>query len=156
MHQEEAASLVIPEFSGTHAEGTQTYYWGKNAFKDNSEWVGTISLYLAIIGLFFYRHRKEAWFFAGLFLFALLYGLGGTTPFPSDVHVGAEGGVDAERVGDRSSAHSRLRFSPRWGAEPDRLARRREEAGRQIQLLVRVPSLLLLLAICFSVAGKGC
>jgi hypothetical protein len=81
MHQEEAASLVIPEFSGTSAERAQTYYWGKNYFKDNSEWLGTVSLYLAIIGLFFYRHRKEAWFFGGLALFAILYGLGGTTPF---------------------------------------------------------------------------
>ena len=81
MHQEEAASLVIPEFCGTSTERAQTYYWGKNYFKDNSEWLGTVSVYLTIIGLFFYRHRKEAWFFGGLALFAILYGLGGTTPF---------------------------------------------------------------------------
>ncbi|MCX6834978.1 MAG: hypothetical protein NTW07_07580 [candidate division Zixibacteria bacterium] len=81
MHQEEAASLVIPEFSGTSTEKAKTYYWGKNFFKDNSEWVGTVSLFLALIGLFFYRHRKEAWFFGGLAMFAILYGLGGTTPF---------------------------------------------------------------------------
>ena len=81
MHEEEAASLVIPEFSGTSTEKAKTYYWGKNFFKDNSEWLGTVSLFLAIIGLFFYRHRKEAWFFGGLGVFAILYGLGGTTPF---------------------------------------------------------------------------
>ncbi len=82
MHQEEAASLIIPEFSGTATQKpVGAYYWGRNAFKDNSEWLGTISFFIALFGLFYYRRRKIAWFLGGLGLFAVLYGLGGTTPF---------------------------------------------------------------------------
>lgn len=78
MHEEEAFSLVVPEFAGNNS-GEQNFYWGKNAFKDNSEYAGVIPLFLAFIALFFYR-RKEAIFFGGLALFALIYALGGTTP----------------------------------------------------------------------------
>ncbi len=78
MHEEEAMSLVVPEFSGTNS-GKGNYYWGKNAFKDNSEYAGIIPLFLAFIAIFFAR-RKETWFFGGLALFAFIYALGGTTP----------------------------------------------------------------------------
>ncbi|MFH2035299.1 MAG: hypothetical protein ABIJ45_02760 [Candidatus Zixiibacteriota bacterium] len=78
MNEEEALSQVVPEFSGT-SSGTGNYYWGRNAFKDNSEYAGIIPLFLAIIAVFFYR-RKEAIFFGCLALFAFIYALGGTTP----------------------------------------------------------------------------
>jgi len=78
MNEEEAVSQIVPEFSGTNS-GEGNYYWGKNAFKDNSEYAGVISLFLAVIGVFFYR-KKEAIFFGGLALFAFVYALGGTTP----------------------------------------------------------------------------
>jgi len=78
MNEEEAASLIVPEFSGTNS-GEGNYYWGKNAFKDNSEYAGVVALFLAVIGVFFYR-RKEAIFFGALALFAFVYALGGTTP----------------------------------------------------------------------------
>jgi hypothetical protein len=78
MNTEEAVSLVVPEFSGTNS-GENNYYWGKNAFKDNSEYAGIIPLFLAIVGVFFYR-KKEAIFFGSLALFAFIYALGGTTP----------------------------------------------------------------------------
>ncbi|RKX22950.1 MAG: hypothetical protein DRP45_10990, partial [Candidatus Zixiibacteriota bacterium] len=82
MHPEEAASLIIPEFSGTVTQKpVNSYYWGRNAFKDNSEWLGTVSFFVALLGLFYYRRRKTAWFLGGLAVFAILYGLGGTTPF---------------------------------------------------------------------------
>jgi hypothetical protein len=78
MHEQEAFSLVVPEFSGS--TGTEnSYYWGKNVFKDNSEYVGIIPFFLAIVALFWGR-RKEAIFFGGLALFALIYALGATTP----------------------------------------------------------------------------
>ncbi|MFH1688444.1 MAG: hypothetical protein ABIE70_13110 [bacterium] len=80
MHEEEAFSLLIPEFAGTNSQNTQSYYWGKNAFKDNSESTGIVVLFLGLIGLFFSR-RRERWFFGGLALFALTYALGATTPF---------------------------------------------------------------------------
>nr|MBN2278574.1 hypothetical protein [candidate division Zixibacteria bacterium] len=79
MHAEEAVSAAIPEFSGT-SSGEGNYYWGKNAFKDNSEYAGTITLFLAMIGLFFYR-KKESIFFGALALFTFIYALGGSTPF---------------------------------------------------------------------------
>ncbi len=78
MHEEEALSLVVPEFSGADTKLGQLY-WGKNTFKDNSEYAGVIPLFLAIIGVFFYRSRK-AIFFGILALFAFIYALGATTP----------------------------------------------------------------------------
>ena len=79
LHEEEAFSQIIPEFSGTKSQTGETFYWGKNAFKDNSESVGVVSIFVALIGFFFYR-RKESYFFGGLALFALIYALGATTP----------------------------------------------------------------------------
>ena len=84
IHEEEAFSLLIPEFSGTQATNNdyqkKTYYWGKNVFKDNSESVGVISIFVALLAMFLSR-RKEKYFFIGLALFAFLYALGATTPF---------------------------------------------------------------------------
>jgi hypothetical protein len=80
LHEEEAFSLLIPEFAGANTQKARTYYWGKNAFKDNSETVGIVCLFSALIGLFFYR-KKESYFLGGLALFALIYALGATTPF---------------------------------------------------------------------------
>ncbi|SYZ73965.1 putative membrane protein [Candidatus Zixiibacteriota bacterium] len=78
MHPEEAFSLVVPEFAGVDS-GRDDHYWGKNFFKDNSEYAGVITLFLGLLGLLFSR-RKEAYFFGGLALFALIYALGDTTP----------------------------------------------------------------------------
>jgi hypothetical protein len=78
MHEQEAVSLVVPEFSGSTGV-EESYYWGKNVFKDNSEYTGMIPLFLAIIAVFWGR-RKEAIFFGGLSVFALIYALGATTP----------------------------------------------------------------------------
>lgn len=80
LHEEEAMSLVIPEFAGTYNRAGKTYYWGKNVFKDNSESTGVLLILMSWIGLFFSRNR-ERWFFGGLALFVFIYALGGTTPF---------------------------------------------------------------------------
>jgi hypothetical protein len=79
MHEEGVVSQVIPEFVGTSSGETKTFYWGKNSFKDNSESVGVVTMFLALIGLFFSK-RRGAWFFGGLALFALIYALGANTP----------------------------------------------------------------------------
>jgi len=79
MHEEEAFSLLIPEFSGVSSSKAKSYYWGKNPFKDNSESVGVVALFVGLFGFFFTR-RRERWFFGGLALFALVYALGATTP----------------------------------------------------------------------------
>ncbi|MCH9025211.1 MAG: hypothetical protein IH931_07745, partial [candidate division Zixibacteria bacterium] len=78
LHEEDVMSQIIPEFSG-NTSTTGTSYWGKNPFKYNSEAVGVVTLYMALIGLFFAR-RREQWFFGGLALFAIVYALGATTP----------------------------------------------------------------------------
>ncbi len=83
LHEEEAFSLLVPEFSGVNSSNKEyqrsTIYWGKNAFKDNSESVGIVGLFMALLGLFFVR-KKESYFFGGLALFAFIYALGATTP----------------------------------------------------------------------------
>jgi hypothetical protein len=79
LHEEEAFSLLIPEFAGTFDRTERSFYWGKNAFKDNSESVGVVAIFLSLIGLFFAK-KKEAWFFGGLALFAFIYAMGATTP----------------------------------------------------------------------------
>ncbi len=159
MHEEEAVSLLIPEFAGVSSQNTETYYWGKNSFKDNSEAVGIVTIFAALIGFFFYR-RKESYFFGGLALFALIYALGATTPLfhlfywlipkvsslraPSMIMflfsfsaallagMGLQWLRDSRK--DKSDAHSSTRFT---------------------YLLVGLPALMLLLAIVFAVGGKG-
>jgi len=81
LHEEEAMSLIIPEFAGSSPgkSGDQYYYWGKNVFKDNSESVGIVPLFLAMIGILI-STRRDRWFFGGLALFALSYALAATTP----------------------------------------------------------------------------
>ncbi|HEX2897174.1 MAG TPA: hypothetical protein VHP63_03900, partial [candidate division Zixibacteria bacterium] len=80
IHEDDVVSQLIPEFSGyTSKFNSNGNYWGRNAFKDSTETVGIVSLFLASIGLFFFR-RKDAYFFGVLGLFAFTYALGETTP----------------------------------------------------------------------------
>ena len=96
MHPEEVFSLVSPEFCGenrmshvkTYEEQQKTLkeggssYWGRNAFKLNSEYSGVVILTLSILALFFYRgkRRKEIYFFNGVGVFVILYSLVNHTP----------------------------------------------------------------------------
>jgi len=79
LHWEETASLVVPEFCGVSGD-RQSSYWGKNAFKDNSEYAGAVPLLMALVAVIMIRSRKT-WFFGGLAVFAVIYGLSGDTPF---------------------------------------------------------------------------
>ncbi len=76
---EETVSLVVPEFCGVSGDQGNSY-WGKNAFKDNSEYAGAVPLLMALVAIIMIRSRKT-WFFGGLALFAVIYGLAGNTPF---------------------------------------------------------------------------
>jgi hypothetical protein len=158
LHEEEAFSLLIPEFAGTSTQKAKTYYWGKNPFKDNSETVEVVCLFAALIGLLFYR-KKESYFMGGLALFALIYALGGNTPFfkiffylipmvkslraPSMImflfsfSVAILAGMGLQYVLDRSRELD--------GAT----------AKRFKYLLFGMPSLMLLLAFLFTGGGKG-
>jgi hypothetical protein len=78
MHLEEVASEVVPEFCGDNTQGN--FYWGRNHFKLNSEYIGLLALFLAVV-TFIYRRSRLIWFFAGLGALAFIYALGGVTPF---------------------------------------------------------------------------
>ena len=158
LHEEEAFSLLIPEYVGINTENVRTYYWGKNPFKDNSETVGIVCLFFALMGLLFYR-KKESYFLGGLALFALIYALGATTPFfrlffhlipmvksmraPSMImflfsfSMAILAGMGLQFVIDRSR---KLQAA---------------EAKRFRYLLLGMPGLMFLLAFLFSAAGKG-
>lgn len=78
LHPEEVVDQVVPDFSGYDVWREQTY-WGRNAFKLNSEYGGLIPLVLAIIALGVIRDRRK-YLFLGISLVALFYALGDNTP----------------------------------------------------------------------------
>jgi len=83
LHPEEVAALVVPEFVGNSAGGsdwTTNTYWGRNFFKLNSEYVGLVVLLLAGVSFFGTRRRGVRLFLAGMGVLALLYALGAHTP----------------------------------------------------------------------------
>jgi hypothetical protein len=86
MNAEEFVSEFIPNFTGTNATKmtetgeSQPTYWGKNAFKDNSEYIGMMPIFLGLLAIIFVRNRYT-WFFMGLAVFAIVYAMGGSTPF---------------------------------------------------------------------------
>ena len=158
MHEEEALSLVVPEFCGTNTSEAQTYYWGKNAFKDNSESVGTVVLFLALLGAFFSR-RKEAYFFAGLALFALVYALGATTPI-FKLFYWAIPNVSSLRAPSTIMFLFSFSASLLAGMALHRVLTRdlsetRTTNTRYNYVLFGFPALLLVLALLFSTGGRG-
>ena len=78
MHTEELVGQFVGGFAGMVTASEQSY-WGRNPFKDNSEYIGLVALLLALAGVILWKERKK-WFFAALGLFALIYALGATTP----------------------------------------------------------------------------
>jgi hypothetical protein len=74
LHPEELASMVVPEFCDAPRG-----YWGRNPFKYNSDYVGILTLLLAVLAL---ARRRDATrlYLGGIALFAILYALGQYTP----------------------------------------------------------------------------
>lgn len=72
--EEMVAMLTVPEFTGLHE-----YYWGRNPFKLNSEYVGMGLLFLAAFGVSVFRTRWM-WFWLGVGGLAVIYALAGHTP----------------------------------------------------------------------------
>lgn len=158
LHEEEAFSLLIPEFCGTNSKKVKSYYWGKNNFKDNSEAIGITAIFVGLIGLFFSR-RRERWFFGGLALFAFLYALGGTTPVFKLFYY-AIPKVKALRAPSMIMFLFSFSFALLAGMGIQRLIDTFKEAKEKLSdkfvyLLWGFPGLMLLLALLFSVAGKG-
>jgi len=80
MHLEELASEIVPEFCGDNIHTRGNFYWGRNPFKLNSEYIGLVALFLSVV-IIIYRRSRLIWFFIGLGGLAFIYALGGTTPF---------------------------------------------------------------------------
>jgi hypothetical protein len=78
LHAEEALSLFIPDFSGTDAQSET--YWGKNPFKHNSEYGGTLVLVLGIAAVAGLKGDRRRWGLGAMAAIALLYALGAGTP----------------------------------------------------------------------------
>ena len=80
LHPEEIFALVIPEFVSFDTNTTTHKYWGRNAFKGNSEYVGIVPLFFAILALSRTRKKTHIAFLLGLFILAIAYALGPHTP----------------------------------------------------------------------------
>ena len=80
LHPEEIFALVIPEFVGFDTNTTTHKYWGRNAFKINSEYIGIVPLFFAILALAHIRKKTHIAFLLGLFILAIAYALGPHTP----------------------------------------------------------------------------
>lgn len=83
MPLEEMIDFYLPQFSGILDR-----YWGRNAIHLHSEYLGAAVLVLAGLA---YRaagvRRRLVWFWSGVFVVALLWSLGGYTPFFHLVYV---------------------------------------------------------------------
>jgi hypothetical protein len=159
MHQEGVLSLLIPEFVGANTQERDSYYWGKNAFKDNSEAAGTVTILMALAGFLFYR-RKESYFFGGLAIFALLYALGGTTPVFRLFYwiipkVSSMRSPSMIMFLFSFSASLLAAMGLQWVMDTKGEKDKQKREERFYYLLFGIPALLLMLAFLFSVAGKG-
>lgn len=76
MPPEELVNVVWPEFSGSIQS-----YWGRNPLKLHSEYLGVAALLLATFSFRAPERRPLAWFFVFVGAYALLFALGGHTPF---------------------------------------------------------------------------
>ncbi|HUV29943.1 MAG TPA: hypothetical protein VMY05_02465 [Acidobacteriota bacterium] len=79
LRAEEAFSQIVPEFCGLDDRNGPRRYWGKAAFKDNSESVGTVTLFVALLA-FLTRGRRRKYFWGGLAVATFLYAMGPATP----------------------------------------------------------------------------
>jgi len=81
LHLEELVGQFVPFFAGVSVNDPEAKggYWGRNAFKDNTEYIGFFPILIGIVGIALWR-RRETWFFVGMAAFALVYALGATTP----------------------------------------------------------------------------
>lgn len=73
---EELINTYLPQFSGLRGA-----YWGRNGIHFHSEYIGAVVLMLAGAGIGAVKARGFARFWLGVFIIALLWSLGGFTPF---------------------------------------------------------------------------
>jgi hypothetical protein len=76
MPPDELINVIWPAFSGILEN-----YWGRNAFKLHSEYIGVIPLMLATFAYQLRARRRLMWFFVFLAIYGILFAFGGYTPF---------------------------------------------------------------------------
>lgn len=82
IHPEEAASILLPGFSGNLADKTgKESYWGINVFKLNHDAPGTLLLILGLAAFAGIKRRKEQILWLSIMVTALIYALGAHTPW---------------------------------------------------------------------------
>ncbi|MEP6621576.1 MAG: YfhO family protein [bacterium] len=72
----ELVNMYVPQFTGMLDK-----YWGQNSIHLHSEYIGGPILMLATAAFGGAAHRKFRWFWVGTLIVALLWMLGGSTPF---------------------------------------------------------------------------
>lgn len=81
MPPEETIDAIIPDFSGMSIANTSyDTYWGKNIFKLHSEYLGVLTLLLAVLGVVLYWKNRYTRIFLALLILGLLIAWGGYTP----------------------------------------------------------------------------
>jgi hypothetical protein len=164
MNSGELVSQFIPNFIGTNATKltasgeTQPTYWGKNFFKDNSEYIGILPIFLGLIAIIFVRN-KRTWFFLGLGAIALIYALGGSTPLYK-VFYHLIPNVKHLRAASMIMFIFSFSFCLLAGFGIDyirkRLPRVTDSVRRKVFLFSAIAAgLYVFLALIFTVAGKG-
>lgn len=76
---EEIINFALPQFSGILDD-----YWGRNFLHFHSDYVGVTVLILGVLGFGAWAtgaSRRVQWFFVGTLVIALLWAMGGYTPF---------------------------------------------------------------------------
>ncbi len=76
MPPEEIVTTVLPQFNGVLQD-----YWGQNAFKLHTEYLGALVVVLAVVGLGDRTRRRTVLALGVIALLFLLVSLGGHTPF---------------------------------------------------------------------------
>jgi hypothetical protein len=159
MHLEELVGQFIPFFAGVSVNDPQAKggYWGRNAFKDNTEYTGFFPIMIGIIGVALWR-RRETWFFLGMASLALVYALGATTPL-FYIFYAIIPNVGKMRAPSMIMFLFSFSFVMLAAFGIDALIKLRNEAKTRIpqklhKALIITASALTVLALLFSAAGK--
>ncbi len=157
LHEEETVAIVLPEFCGLDSKFTDWTYWGKNAFKDNSESVGLIPVILALIGLCL-RGRRMKYLWGLLAVVVLMYALGAHTPVMK-ILLAIFPYMDAMRApsGSMFIFVFSIGIMAAIGVDNVRQAVADNQKRRQrltLGVLIALPVLVFLAALSFSVRGQ--
>ncbi|MCX6833438.1 MAG: hypothetical protein NT028_15165, partial [candidate division Zixibacteria bacterium] len=159
LHLEELVGQFVPFFAGVSINDPESKggYWGRNAFKDNTEYTGFFPILIGIVGIALWR-RRETWFFVGMAAFALVYALGATTPL-FYIFYAIIPNVGKLRAPSMIMFLFSFSFAMLAAFGIDALIRLRNEAKTRVtqklhKALLITASSLTVLALLFTAAGK--